>query len=98
LLSTSSRVNGESEDVITSAGKWEDEEERRFYEDIQDLKEFVPSSVLGTESGENGEAATKEIEEERAEKAKSEVKNLEALLEKLDGGEVSEKSEEYEEE
>ena len=97
-MSTSSRVNGESEDIITSAGKWEDEEERRFYEDIQDLKDFVPSCVLGTESGESDEAATKEIEQERAERAKNEAKNLEALLEKLDEAQVPGKVEEYEEE
>lgn len=98
LLSTSNRVNGESDDVITSTSKWEDEEERRFYEDIQDLKEFVPSSVLGTDSVEDDEAVTKELEQERVERARNEARTLEEALEKLDGGQVSEKVEDYEEE
>ncbi len=33
--------------MIVVGGKWEDEEERRYYEDVQDLKDYVPSSVLG---------------------------------------------------
>lgn len=30
-----------------SAGIWDDEEERRFYEELPDLKEMVPASLLG---------------------------------------------------
>ena len=33
--------NDDSDDMIISGGKWEDEEERRFFEDIQDLKWFT---------------------------------------------------------
>src|SRR5208283_2739547 len=40
----------ESDDpLLVSGGKWEDEEERRFFEDVQDLRDFVPASVLGIE-------------------------------------------------
>ena len=74
--------NGDSEEVVTVGGKWEDEEERRFYEDIQDLKDFVPSSVLGVE-GETEEEDSKETERERAAREKEEVRKLEEELEKL---------------
>ena len=39
--------------LSTAGGKWEDEEERRFFEDIQDLRDYVPKSVLGLEDGED---------------------------------------------
>jgi len=77
-------MNGVSEDIITTGGKWEDEEARRFYEEIQDLKDFVPSSVLGVDSSETDEVEkNKEIDRIRAEKAKEDVKKLEEELEKL---------------
>lgn len=79
--------------VITSGGKWEDEEEKRFFEDIQDLKDFVPKSVLGLDESEGDgtddmakEADKEEVEEtERLEKAKvkEEVRKLEEELEGL---------------
>ncbi|KAG2345664.1 ARM repeat-containing protein [Suillus weaverae] len=82
-------VSGDDEDPLAnSGGKWEDEEERRFFEDIQDLKDFVPKSVLGIESDEKED---KEVAEEREkaekEKADAEAKKLEEELEglKLDG-------------
>ncbi len=84
FLSTSSDMNGVSEDITTTGGKWEDEEARRFYEEIQDLKDFVPSSVLGVDSSEADEVEkNKESDRIRAEKAKEDVKKLEEELEKL---------------
>ncbi|KAH7925540.1 ARM repeat-containing protein [Leucogyrophana mollusca] len=72
------------ESTLVSGGKWEDEEERRFFEDIQDLKEFVPKSVLGIEGEEKEE---KEIDEERKkadkEKAEEQARKLEEELEGL---------------
>lgn len=46
---------GEDGELVlsTAGGKWEDEEERRFFEDIQDLRDFVPKSILGLEDGED---------------------------------------------
>ncbi|PPQ79942.1 hypothetical protein CVT25_003014 [Psilocybe cyanescens] len=79
--SNTMHLNGDAEEIITTGGKWEDEEERRFFEDIQDLKDFVPSSVLGVE--EEIEEDSKEIEQERAEKEKEEVRKLEEELERL---------------
>lgn len=84
FLSTNSEKNGVSEDIITSGGKWEDEEERRFFEEIQDLKDFVPSSVLGMDSSEADEVErNKERNRIQEEKSKDEVKKLEEELEKL---------------
>ncbi|KAF8967853.1 armadillo-type protein [Flammula alnicola] len=80
--SNSSQLNGDTEEVITAGGKWEDEEERRFFEDVQDLKDFVPSSVLGVE-GETEEEDSREVERDRVEKEKEEVRKLEEELEKL---------------
>ncbi|KAF8557593.1 ARM repeat-containing protein [Imleria badia] len=75
----------ESEDVsLASGGKWEDEEERKFFEDIQDLKDFVPKSVLGIESEEETDkAADEEREKVEKEKAEVEAKKLEQELEGL---------------
>ena len=71
---------------MVSGGKWEDEEEKRFFEDIQDLKDFVPASVLGVEGTyEAGEDDAKELEQERLEREKEEVRKLEEELEKLGG-------------
>ncbi|KAH0827963.1 ARM repeat-containing protein [Lanmaoa asiatica] len=75
----------ESEDIsLASSGKWEDEEERKFFEDIQDLKDFAPKSVLGIESEEETDKAADE-EREKAEKERAEVeaKKLEQELEGL---------------
>lgn len=69
---------------MASGGKWEDEEEKRFFEDIQDLKDFVPASVLGVEgSYEAGEDDAKELAQESLEREKEEVRKLEEELEKL---------------
>lgn len=80
--SNSNQVNGDSEEILTTGGKWEDEEERRFYEDVQDLKDFVPSSVLGVEVAAEGEDS-KEAEQERVDREKEEVRKLEEELENL---------------
>ena len=45
-------VGGEVDEEALRGGKWEDEEERRFFEDIPDLKDYVPKSVLGIEEEE----------------------------------------------
>ena len=47
-------------------GKWEDEEERRFFEDIQDLREIVPKSILGIEDSKDRDVV-KELDESDAE-------------------------------
>jgi regulator of nonsense transcripts 2 len=64
-------------------GKWEDEEERRFFEDIQDLREIVPKSILGIEDSKDRDVV-KELDESDAEAKKSaedeEVKRLQEEL------------------
>lgn len=98
LISNSTYVNGDSDDTTNTSSKWEDEEERRFYEDIQDLKDFVPSSVIGIELAEVDATENKETEKERAEKEKEEVRKLEEELEKLNDGNSLKKDEEPDEE
>ncbi|KAG8747796.1 hypothetical protein FRC10_011241 [Ceratobasidium sp. 414] len=50
LLDGSSTLRiGGTEDLPANS-KWEDEEERRFYEDITDLKDFVPKTILGVDA------------------------------------------------
>jgi regulator of nonsense transcripts 2 len=79
--------NGDDTDeALTSGGKWEDEEERRFFEDIQDLKDFVPKSVLGLEGEAEAEGdKDKDEEKEKIEKERvaEEVRKLEEELEGL---------------
>jgi regulator of nonsense transcripts 2 len=71
-------------DFIITGGKWEDEEERRFFEDIQDLKDFVPSSVLGLEKEE-----VDEVKPDRREEDKEDLKKLEEELDNLGVGEAT---------
>ena len=67
-------------------GKWEDEEERRFFEDIQDLREVVPKSILGVEEGinaikesnESDPDAKKNAEDEEVKRLREELEGLEA--------------------
>ncbi|TRM69332.1 transcription factor [Schizophyllum amplum] len=77
-------LGGDGGEEITSGGKWEDEEERRFYEDVQDLKDFVPKSVLGIEGKDGEEQDEQEDEQERQAREKEEVKKLEEELQKLE--------------
>ncbi|KAH0589011.1 Nonsense-mediated mRNA decay protein 2 [Termitomyces sp. J132] len=72
----------DTDEIIPTGGKWEDEEERRFFEDVQDLKDFVPSSVLGIDVPEQEE--NKETEKQRLDREKEEVRKLEEELHKLE--------------
>lgn len=90
LLSSDKGKQGAEEDIYTLGGKWEDEEERRFFEDLPDLKDFVPKSLLGLD--EKGDRAVDEenLDKENAEKLKErkakeeeEVKNVEEELKRL---------------
>ena len=88
---TGALLSDDAEEAAFAAlgGKWEDEEERRFFEDIQDLREIVPKSILGIEDIKD---VVKEIDESDAEAKKTaedeEVKRLQeelAGLEAQDG-------------
>ncbi|KAI0779890.1 ARM repeat-containing protein [Fomes fomentarius] len=74
-------LGGEGEEITGGGGKWEDEEERRFYEEIPDLKDYVPRSVLGLEgdSDEDGDDG-KERERKEKERVEEEVRKLEEEL------------------
>ncbi|KAJ7770128.1 ARM repeat-containing protein [Mycena maculata] len=79
-------VGDDADEILGSGGKWEDEEERRFFEDVQDLKDFVPRGVLGIDDMEGKESDSDpegEREKERIEKEKEEVRKLEEELENL---------------
>jgi regulator of nonsense transcripts 2 len=80
---TGALFSDEAEEAAFAAlgGKWEDEEERRFFEDIQDLSEIVPKSILGVEES---KGIVKGVDESEAEAKKNaedeEVKRLEEEL------------------
>lgn len=87
LADGSSSRGGDGDDV-TAVGKWEDEEERRFYEDIPDLKDFVPKSILGVDGvatddstkSSNGDA----VDDEAAQKREAnDLLRLESEMEQL---------------
>ncbi|KAI0930686.1 hypothetical protein AcV5_007335 [Taiwanofungus camphoratus] len=80
-MNTGSSVAGGELEQVTG-GKWEDEEERRFFEDIPDLKDYVPRSVLGVEgeAEEGDEQDSKEREKIEKEKVQEEVRKLEEEL------------------
>jgi len=88
LLLSTGTTHPDSEEVYPTGGKWEDEEERRFYEDLQDLKDFVPKSVLGLDAsdkdGKGEKVETKEKEKERREEEEqAEIQKLEKEIEGL---------------
>ncbi len=100
--STSSFSNDDGDVINTAGGKWEDEEERRFFEDVQDLKDFVPKSILGVEEGEGKDQESEESKEKRNERHEQDreyIKKLEEELEKLaEGGLPSTSQDEDEDE
>lgn len=92
VINLSGKTNDNStEELDIVGGKWEDDEERRFFEDIQDLRDFVPKSVLGLdkvekedsgessdqESSEDDKKAKREMEEREVQELESELKRLE---------------------
>lgn len=85
LVDGSSR-NGDG-DEVTAVGKWEDEEERRFYEETPDLKDFIPKSVLGVDgsSADPPVPQKSDVHEQEARKRREEhdLMRLEAEMEHL---------------
>ncbi|KAL6308040.1 transcription factor [Sparassis latifolia] len=87
LIGTSagSSVLGGDADEMTG-GKWEDEEERRFFEDTPDLKDYVPRSVLGMgEDEDRAEEGKEERETREKERVLEEMRRLDEELAGLDG-------------
>nr|XP_018259411.1 uncharacterized protein I303_08339 [Kwoniella dejecticola CBS 10117]OBR81569.1 hypothetical protein I303_08339 [Kwoniella dejecticola CBS 10117] len=83
------------EDGPVAGGIWDDEEERRFYEDLVDLKEVVPSGLLGIKEskqdaaeGPNGSGSgTGEdvgVDEKQKQKQKADEEDLQRQLEQMD--------------
>ncbi|KAI0688727.1 transcription factor [Cerioporus squamosus] len=87
MNSGSNLLGGESDELTGTGGKWEDEE-RRFFEEIPDLKDYVPRSVLGLEGdGDDEKEDGKEKERQQKERVEEEVRKLEEELAemKIDG-------------
>jgi regulator of nonsense transcripts 2 len=65
---------------IPLGGMWEDDEQRRFYEDLPDLAELVPAGLLGVEAKDqetdklDGDAQARVAEEEREREMMEQVK------------------------
>ncbi|KAH9851383.1 ARM repeat-containing protein [Lenzites betulinus] len=77
----SSILGGDTDDTMGTGGKWEDEEERRFFEETPDLKDYVPRSVLGLEGDADSEDADgKEKERMEKEMVEEEFRKLEEEL------------------
>jgi len=68
-LSIGDRMRPEDPDGVTvgRGSQWEDEEERKFYEDLIDLKDWVPRSFLNIPEGEAVATETTEPEDAGAE-------------------------------
>lgn len=84
-MSSGGGFGGEVDEEAIRGGKWEDEEERRFFEDIPDLKDYVPKSILGIEE----EEVTEEKEKQAKERSEAEVKKLEEELADLEINEAN---------
>ena len=79
-INISSGGQGDSQDVIfSSGGRWEDEEERKFFEDIQDLRDFVPKSVLGIDE-KDVVSETAEVAEDKEKERKDRIDVSKVLL------------------
>ncbi|CCO28957.1 Regulator of nonsense transcripts 2 AltName: Full=Nonsense mRNA reducing factor 2 [Rhizoctonia solani AG-1 IB] len=94
LLDGSSSLRLGGNEDLPANSKWEDEEERRFYEDLPDLKDFVPKTVLGVDAvaskEERDNIAKEQVNDVEADKAKEEqekqdVARLEARLVNAEG-------------
>ena len=82
--STGGLLSDDADEAAFAAlgGKWEDEEERRFFEDIQDLRELVPKSILGIEESieaisDSDTDAKKNAEDEEVKRLREELAVLE---------------------
>ena len=84
-MSTGSGFGGEVDEEAFRGSKWEDEEERRSLEDIPDLKDYVPKSILGIEE----EEISEEKEQQEKERVEAEVKKLEEELADLEINEAN---------
>jgi regulator of nonsense transcripts 2 len=61
IVNTASAFDKDGEDTAaTGGGIWEDDEERKFYEDVLDLADDVPPTFLGTGAKLNGEPSAVE--------------------------------------
>jgi regulator of nonsense transcripts 2 len=86
-------LGGDGEEMVMSAGgKWEDEEERRFFEEIQDLKDFVPRGVLGIEEDTETKQAHEEKDKREKERMEEEVRKIDEELEGLSRQESEQRS------
>ena len=87
---TGGSLGGDSDlDDTIRGGKWEDEEERRFFEDIIDLKDYVPKGVLGIDDEEKDGGQISESKEEKEQREKERVEEeVRKLEEELAGLEV----------
>ncbi|TDL26278.1 ARM repeat-containing protein [Rickenella mellea] len=89
LVSSGTGQGDAQEDIYTTGGKWEDEEERRFFEDLQDIRDFVPNTFLGIDEkgGEDGaekdKETAKEDEKDKERLEQEEARKLEEELNKL---------------
>lgn len=93
-----SSANGQDhEEIFVVGGKWEDEEERKFFEDLQDLKDFVPKSLLGLD--EKGERTAddgtdlKELEEREKKERERDEEDLKKVAEELSKLKIKEEME-----
>ncbi|KZT57798.1 ARM repeat-containing protein [Calocera cornea HHB12733] len=77
-----SHIGGDDEEW-SSTTKWEDEEERKFYEDLIDLKDWVPRSILGIDEEKKEEPTEAEVEAAEQSEAEEE-KKLEEEMQKLE--------------
>lgn len=87
LLSTGTGLSQDNEALYPAGGKWEDEEERRFHEDVQDLKDFVPKSVLGLDGTDKDKDKDKEqdasAKQKKEAQERAEIQKLEKEIEGL---------------
>ncbi|KAG8699751.1 hypothetical protein FRC09_006404 [Ceratobasidium sp. 395] len=96
--SSSLRIGG-TEDLPANS-KWEDEEERRFYEELTDLKDFVPKTILGVDpaASKDEKAADPESSVTKEEQEKEDMARLEAELQDMSTEDTKAPESEHDEE
>ena len=73
------------DDGLLAGGIWDDEEEKRFYEDLLDLKAMVPAGLLGIKEAEAEVKAEESVTDEHTEQ-KFDEEDIKRQLEELDLG------------
>jgi regulator of nonsense transcripts 2 len=86
---STSGFNPDEMSVYPSGGLWEDEEERRFYEDLIDLVDFIPRQALGISTADETEDGGVSMDEAKKSEEQDLLEELNREIEELEKNHVN---------